>query len=911
MSELFHYGTPRHSGRYPWGSGKDPFQRNNNFYSTYTQLRKTGMSTSEIAKAMGYKKTSELKARVSMAKSEMTMYKIQEARRLKEHGYSNVEIGKRMSNYNDGKPIIESTIRSWLEEDAGKRMSKSTKIADALEEQLKTKKYLDVGKGVETVYDTSQNSLNNALAILQERGYTVYNIPVNQLTTGHKTNIKVLAPPGEEWGNVVNNSNKISSVIDYTIPGAENLTKLGLDYQPKSISSKRIGVRWDEDGGSDKDGVIELRRGVDDISLGNSHYAQVRIAVDGTHYIKGMALYSDNLPDGVDILVNSNKSKVEKGGDVLKALKPMKRVGKLEDGSDDPDSPVDWDNPFGATIKKGGQSFTEDGNLRVINKVNEEGDWSSWKKTISSQVLSKQSKALVDQQLDLSYLKKVDEYEEIMSLTNPTVRKNLLKSFADDCDASAVDLKAAAFPRQASHVILPINSLKDDEVYAPNYKNGETVYLIRYPHAGQFEIPTLKVNNGNKEGSEVIGKNAKDAIGINSKVASILSGADFDGDSVLVIPRTEKSNLQTQKPLKELEDFNPSKSYKGYKGMKVLDEPTKQLEMGKVSNLISDMTLKGAPPEEVARAVKHSMVVIDAVKHELDWKRSEEENRIPELKEKYQGGKNAGASTIISRAKSVYYVPERKQFNINQDVDHKTGEVIYRTTDRKYVDKSGKLVTAKQESTKMAETKDARTLMSDSIAPNPKEVSYANYANKCKALANKARKEYLDTKEEKRNPSAAETYSKEVESLKYKLQRAESNAPKERQALILANATYKEKLESNPSIKDDKDAKKKIKQQAMAAARTRVGAKKSDVIVEFTEKEWEAVNNHAVSPSLLNRLLNNADMDRVKELASPKDRNTIPQSRINAIKAYANTGHTNQEIADILGISTSTVSKYL
>lgn len=26
--ELEHYGTPRHSGRYPWGSGENPYQRN-------------------------------------------------------------------------------------------------------------------------------------------------------------------------------------------------------------------------------------------------------------------------------------------------------------------------------------------------------------------------------------------------------------------------------------------------------------------------------------------------------------------------------------------------------------------------------------------------------------------------------------------------------------------------------------------------------------------------------------------------------------------------------------------------------------------------------------------------------------------------------------------------------------------
>ena len=38
-----------------------------------------------------------------------------------------------------------------------------------------------------------------------------------------------------------------------------------------------------------------------------------------------------------------------------------------------------------------------------------------------------------------------------------------------------------------------IPSMKENEVYAPNYKNGEQVALIRYPHAGTFEIPILTV----------------------------------------------------------------------------------------------------------------------------------------------------------------------------------------------------------------------------------------------------------------------------------------------------------------------------------------------------------------------------------------------------------------------------------
>lgn len=64
-----------------------------------------------------------------------------------------------------------------------------------------------------------------------------------------------------------------------------------------------------------------------------------------------------------------------------------------------------------------------------------------------------------------------------MFFNKPTVKKALLKSFADDCDSAAVHLQAAALPRQKYQVILPVTDMKDDEVYAPNYKNGEKSLL--------------------------------------------------------------------------------------------------------------------------------------------------------------------------------------------------------------------------------------------------------------------------------------------------------------------------------------------------------------------------------------------------------------------------------------------------
>ena len=96
-------------------------------------------------------------------------------------------------------------------------------------------------------------------------------------------------------------------------------------------------------------------------------------------------------------------------------------------------------------------------------------------------------------QLNLAAADKQSEFDEICSLTNPTVKKALLKSFADDCDAAAVHLQAAALPRQKYQVILPLTSIKDNEVYAPNYKNGETVALVRYPHGGTFELALIHI----------------------------------------------------------------------------------------------------------------------------------------------------------------------------------------------------------------------------------------------------------------------------------------------------------------------------------------------------------------------------------------------------------------------------------
>ena len=101
---------------------------------------------------------------------------------------------------------------------------------------------------------------------------------------------------------------------------------------------------------------------------------------------------------------------------------------------------------------------------------------------------------------------------------------------------------------------LPLERMKETEVYAPNFKNGEHVCLVRYPHSGPTEIPDLIVNNKNKEAISIFGKTPKDCVVINPKVAAQLSGADFDGDSVVVIPNKGGKTINTAEPLGHMVD---------------------------------------------------------------------------------------------------------------------------------------------------------------------------------------------------------------------------------------------------------------------------------------------------------------------------------------------------------------------
>ncbi len=941
------------SGRYPHGSGKNPNQHDDSLKAQVEKLRKKGLSNTEIAKGFfgPYATAETLKSELTIERVRAREKEVARARELYEKTKGNAsEVARIMY----GDPSKESQVRNYIKDDISNRQARYKNTADYL------KSIIDESKsGIVDVSTHSELYLGNeedrnlpagermgvtketkkvAIRMLEQEGYTYTTVKIPN--GGHETTIRVLAKPGMSWKEIQQNKYNIDSVTGYSEDGGKTFKPVN---PPVPIDLKRVYVRFGDQGGTEKDGTIELRRGVDDISLGGPLYAQVRIAVKGSKkgeegYMKGMAFYSNDIPEGYDMIYNVNKktgtklfAENDKESSVFKTLK------------NDPD------NPFGALIKPiaaGGQPTYIDSKGRekqgVINKTNDEGDWDKWSKKLASQFLSKQNIPMIEERLNVSILDKKAELEGIKNLTNPVIKQKLLDDYAEQTDTNASTLKAKGYRGTAFQVILPIPTLKDDEVYAPNYKNGEKVALIRYPHAGDFEIPICTVNNKNKLGNEIITKNGKDAIGINQHVADRLSGADFDGDTALVIPMTSNNiKVKSSDPLPGLQNWDHKTLYKLDDSQPTIKGSTKQKQMGIVTNLITDMTVGGAGRSEIERAVKHSMVVIDSEKHRLDVKKSENENDIAALVKKYQATdeKSGGASTILSRASAEAYVDKRKEItDVNkmtpeQQKAYKAGKKVYVPTGQTKMDgkkitdpskmtpeelerynagktvwrDTGKTKVVQEKLTQMAVTDDARDLVRDKS--NKREMLYADYANELKALANEARKISRNMTFEKASPTAKETYKEEIESLERKLRIAESNQPKERKAQALGNAMANEAFKDT-SVVWDYEHKQRERARRLEEARAAVGAKKEQI--KITDKEWEAIQANAIAPTKLKRIIQNTDQEAFKKRATPKGDVKVSKAQKSLILSMANSNqYTNAEIADRLGLSPSTISKIL
>lgn len=937
----------RGSGRYGWGTGKNPGQHQHTFLSEVSRMRKDGLTNKQISEILlgEGSNTTDLRAEISIETTKERSANQARAIELLDECNGNVsEVARRM-----GKN--ESSIRSLLDPVKAARADRYRSTAEELKKIIAKQGIVDIGKDTELYLGVPDTTKKVAIKLLEKEGYVKSWVKIPQLGTQHETTMIVLAPPGTSHSDIQKGKLDIKPIQEFTPDKGK--TWWTPEY-PSSVDSKRIMVRYKEDGGAEKDGVIELRRGIDELSLGRSQYAQVRIAVDDSHYMKGMAMYADDsdFPKGVDIIYNSNKKRgtplMSPDDNASQVLKPLKK---------DKNGNVDKENPFGALIKgpkerdgiimPAGQRhyIDKDGKDRLspINKLQDEGDWDSWSRNLASQFLSKQPQKLIDQQISLTLADKKMELETIKDLTNPVIKKKLLDQYANNCDKKASELSVRGFKNQAFQVILPIPDLKENEIYAPNYDDGDVVALIRYPHGGTFEIPQLRVNNKNEKAKRVM-RNASDAVGINSKVAERLSGADFDGDTALVIPmKSNKLNVVSTPSLPGLKDFDAKELYKLPDSAPRMKNQTKQNQMGQVTNLITDMTIQGATDRDICKAVRHSMVVIDAEKHHLDYKRSAIDNDIRALKKEYQGqvnprtGKlNTGASTILSRASAEVYIDQRKEVTDRNKMTPEqvkrfdAGYKIYVPTGKKKtvqikdpkqmtseeinLYKAGKKIyrvsdeATQEKITRMDLVDDARDLVRD--RDNDKEMAYANYANELKALARDARRTSRSIKPTPINQSAKRVYAKEVEDLNSKLRTAKLNTPRERQATVIANNIVRERRADNPDW--DFEHLQREKARALNQARSMVGAKKDLVVI--TDKEFEAIQAGAISSSRLSEILDNTDIDKFKKMATPRtaSNGSLSIAQINKAKAMAASGmYTQKEIAESLGVSASTVSKAL
>jgi DNA-binding NarL/FixJ family response regulator len=879
---LLHYGKKRRSGRYPWGSGEDPEQAEgyHKFLSQVDSLRAKGLPDTEVAKQLGMN-TRQLRDNITWATNARMEAVRSQVSKLKETGISNTAIGAKLG-------ISEATVRNYLKPVVNKvDKIKLETVTEAIKSGVKNTGYLDVGVGVERQLGVSRTKFNTVVnKLVEEEGYHLHEVYVKRLS----------APPGSEGKSlyttvkvltkesdpkiVTLNKDKIRPLNSWSEDGGLSLSK---QYPPHMLDLKRIHIRYKEDGGADKDGLIELRPGVKDLDLGKSKYAQVRIGAGDNLYLKGMVAYGDpaHFPKGTDIIFNTNKNL---GTPPEKVFKEMKMHPSE---TDDPSS------MFGSSVvrQKG-----------ALNIVNEQGDWDTWSTKMSSQFLSKQSTSLIKDRLDDTYNSLRNEFDEINSMTNPIVKKYLMDSYIDGLDSKANHLKAKGLPKTKSHVLLPFPDMKPNEIYAPNYDDGERVVLVRHPHGGIFEIPDLVVNNKNETAKKMLG-NAPDAVGIHPSVAEKLSGADFDGDTALVIPN-RNGQIKTARTLQELKNFDP-KMYKV--DHDTISPRTKQIQMGIVSNLITDMTIKMGPnlnQSELARAVKHSMVVIDAEKHKLDYKQSAIDNGISALIKKYQshinpetGKPSKGASTLISRSKQKIDISQHETaIALAKDKVNKDGKVL----------KPGLTVPEIAKKLKISEDTvkgylDGKTFNPDKYSSGTaQEDLYLGYIKNVIKTKNEAVKASSSIKPPQYSKEAAKKYATEVASLNAKLNVALLNAPKERQAQILTEKLYYANLK--PEM--DKDQKKKLKARSLNKARDVVGAKRSQI--EITPNEWEAIQSKAISNTKLLKILENANMDIVRQLATPHAPK-LSTAKLSRAQMLLDKGYNYAQVAKDLGVSTTTL----
>ena len=180
---------------------------------------------------------------------------------------------------------------------------------------------------------------------------------------------------------------------------------------------------------------------------------------------------------------------------------------------------------------------------------------------------------------------------------------------------------------------------------------------------------------------------------------------------------------------------------------------------------------------------------------------------------------------------------------------------------------------------------------------------YGDYINALGKMRDKANKVVESSPNMVMNKEAKLKYRDQVESLQHKLNTALANSPRERQAQLIANKVIAEKRD--PDMQ--KDQLKKLKQQAIAAARIQTGADGAKTRINIEDDEWKAIQSGAVSTKMLTDILRFANTDRVKQLATPREEKALSLSNASRAKTMIRNGHSYADVAEALGVSISTI----
>ena len=92
----------------------------------------------------------------------------------------------------------------------------------------------------------------------------------------------------------------------------------------------------------------------------------------------------------------------------------------------------------------------------------------------------------------------------------------------------------------------------------------------------------------------------------------------------------------------------------------------------------------------------------------------------------------------------------------------------------------------------------------------------------------------------------------------------------------------------------------------MQRARDQVGANSSKTKIVFSDREWEAIQKHAISDSMLTKFLNSSDSSEIVKRAMPKPTTKLSAAKVAKAKAMLAT-YTYDQIAEALGVPKSTI----